>query len=285
MLVTEGFITAGLTANINEPEEITVTNANGQTCVRDAGCAEFTGYGIELTFCEVDPNLFAMLTGQDVVRNANGHIVGFRMNKDRKACDAGVAIELWAGVPGERCDTDSLAASQGNFGYIMLPFVQGGVLGDFTIENAAITFSVTGAATEGGSTWGVGPYDVTLQANGQPGPLLQPIDSGDHLHVQYTQVAPPENTEGCTPLLNPSGTSLTDCTLTPTGLNVAVTLNPTTPNVSQADPVWIEWGNGTWDYYTTTATLDHNYVTQGTYQVKVHRGASTCEKDVTVATP
>ena len=62
-VVTDGFVSVALTANITQPEEITVINANGQTCVRDPGCPEFNGYGVELTFCEVNPCLFSMVTG------------------------------------------------------------------------------------------------------------------------------------------------------------------------------------------------------------------------------
>lgn len=280
-VVTEGFISAGLTANINEPEEITVTNANGQTCVRDAGCAEFTGYGIELSFCEVDPDLFAMLSGQDTVLDQNGQIVGFRMNKDRKACDAGVAIELWAGVPGEQCDAQSLADSEGNFGYILLPFVQGGVLGDFTIENAAITFSVTGAATKGGSTWGMGPYNVVLNTSNQPGPLLKPIDSGDHLHVQYTQVTPPDNTDGCFPVMDPTHTAVTDFTPTEVGLKATVSPSPSSPDATQ-EPFLVMWGDGAHSYVKTVDPIEHTYAAAGTYKVSVTRGGATISKDVTV---
>ena len=40
-VVTDGFVSVALTANITDAEEITVVNANGKTCVRDPGCAEF----------------------------------------------------------------------------------------------------------------------------------------------------------------------------------------------------------------------------------------------------
>ena len=192
MVVTDGFVSVALTANINEPEEILVTNANGQTCVRDAGCAEFQGYSVEVTFCEVTPCLFSLVTGQPSVVNADGDIVGFRMNSGINGCGSGFALEVWMGVPGVACTGEA-----GGFGYLLLPCLQGGVIGDFTIENAAITFTITGASTKDGNGWGVGPYDVVDDGTG-PASLPSPLDPDDHLYVSFTTVAPPTETDGCT---------------------------------------------------------------------------------------
>jgi hypothetical protein len=281
-VVTEGFVSVGLTANVTEGESITVTNANGKTCVSDTPCAEFNGYSAELTFCNVDPELFAMLSGQEQVIDANGDVVGFRMSQDKSGCDYGFALEVWAGVPGQVCSNDPNA--QGAYGYILLPFMQGGVLGDFTIENAAINFSITGAGSKAGSTWGVGPYDVTMQANNQPGPLLKPIARGDHLHVQYTEVAPPDDTDGCFPVLNPEHTAITDFTATPAGLTVTVAPTPSTPSPT-TEPLVVLWGDGSHTFVNTAGPITHAYSAAGTYKVTVQRGRSSVTKDVTVATP
>ncbi len=198
MIVTDGFVSVALTANITEPEEIVVTNANGQTCVRDPGCPEFNGYGVELTFCDVNPCLFAIVTGQPAVLDANGDVIGFRMNSDTSVCGVesrGFALEVWMGVPGVAC-----LGQAGAFGYLLLPCLQAGVIGDFTIENAAVTFTITGASTKDGNGWNVGPYDVMADANGNPGPLANPLDGNDHLLVAFTTVGPPDPTDGCVAL-------------------------------------------------------------------------------------
>lgn len=193
---TDGYVSVALTAEVNDAEEIVVTNANGQTCVRDPGCAEFKGYNVEITFCNVDPCLFSMLTGQDTVNAANGDAIGFRMNSKKKACDSAFALEVWSGVPGVACQGQT--AESGSFGYVVLPFVRAGVIGDFTIENAAVTFTMTGAVTLDGNSWLEGPYDVYSDGVLPDGPLPEPLDKDDHLAVLYTTVAPPEPTEGCT---------------------------------------------------------------------------------------
>jgi len=194
-IVTEGFISVAFTANTDTGEEISVTNASGKVCIRDTPCPTFTGYSVEITFCEVNPDLYAMLSGQGSVFDSTGTGVGFRVNSDISACDSGVALELWSSVPSVVCDPQDASAA-GSYGYILVPFLQGGVLGDFTLENDAVSFTITGAATKTGSGWGVGPYDVVSDGSASS-PLLTPITSGDHLHVQYTTVAPPDPSCDC----------------------------------------------------------------------------------------
>jgi hypothetical protein len=219
MVVTDGFVSVALTANITEAEEIVVTNANGKTCVRDPGCSEFQGYGVEITFCEVSPCLFSIVTGQPAYVDAAGNIIGFRMNSGVSVCASGFALEVWMGVPGVACAGDA-----GAFGYLLLPCLTGGVIGDFTIENAAVTFTVTGAATKDGNGWGVGPYNVVgdgvSPAGGSAGPLPSPLEADDHLLAIFTTVPPPDETDGCVELLPPTpGAPLT----------VAITLGLTGP--------------------------------------------------------
>jgi len=156
-VVTKGYISVALTANIEEGEEISITNANGDVCVLDTPCPKLQNYSVEITFCDVNPALFNLMSGQPLVTNG-GDTVGFRMNSDVNACDSGFALELWTGVATEAC---APGAGQ-SYGYILLPFLQGGVLGDFTVENAGINFVLTGAVTKKGSGWGVGPYDVVM---------------------------------------------------------------------------------------------------------------------------
>jgi hypothetical protein len=276
-VVSEGFISVALSAQTNEGEAISVTNAAGKTCVQDTPSVEFTGYGVEVTFCDVDPDIFALMSGQEKVLDANGDAVGFRMSQDVSATDSGFALEVWAGVPGQTCSDDPLA--QGAYGYLLLPFVQGGVLGDFSIENAAINFVVTGAATKKGSAWGVGPYNVVGGAGGAASPLLTPIESGDHLHVQYVEIAPPDDHVGCLPLLNPLDPALSSVTVTVTDPVATAVLDP----VGTGHPAWVEWGDGTYTYYPLdTDPIEHTYTTVGTYTAVFHRGSSAISKQVVI---
>jgi hypothetical protein len=184
-IVSDGVVTLGLTANIEEGEEINVTNANGDVCVLDTPCPKFQNYGVEISFCRVNPSLLAMMSGQEVFVN-DGDIVGFSMDSEISACDAAYALEAWTGVPSDACDPGSGVA----YGYILLPFIRPGVLGDFSVENAAINFTITGSQTKKGPQWGVGPYDVIV-TEGVPSPLPEPLTVGKHLVTFQTTLAPP----------------------------------------------------------------------------------------------
>lgn len=188
-ITTDGFVSVALTAVIQEAEVISVTNAGGKVCVEDKGTPEHRGYGVAITFCNVNPQLYAMMTNQVVVFDGAGNAVGFRVNTGRSTADANFALEVWSGVgTSDVCSGDQ---SGMGYGYTLLPFISGGVLGDFTLENNAVTFTLQNAATKDGTQWDVGPYDV-VDDNGTPSPLLEPLDVKDHLHVQYTTIAPPE---------------------------------------------------------------------------------------------
>ena len=66
-------------------------------------------------------------------------------------------MEVWSQVPAAVCE----AGSEGSYGYFLVPFVKGGIIGDFTIANDVVNFTLSGAKSKDGSAWGVGPYDVT----------------------------------------------------------------------------------------------------------------------------
>jgi hypothetical protein len=196
-VVSDGFISVGLTANNEEGETISVTNAAGKICVLDEPAPTFTGYTIEVQFCGVDPELYGLMTGQAVVMDADGEdAVGIRINSGASVQDSGFALELWSNVPVAACDVTGGAS----YGYFLVPFAKGGTLGDLTIENGAINFTLTGARSKDGAAWGVGPYDVVRDDTSAAGPLLEAIDDQDHLHLQLTTVAPPEATCGATEL-------------------------------------------------------------------------------------
>lgn len=254
---TEGFISVGFTANTEEGETISVTNAAGKVCILDEPSPSFTGYSLEVSFCGVDPELFSLMTGQKVVLNAAGtDAIGFRMNSGINLGSKGFALELWSSVPVAACD----ASGGASFGYFLVPFIQGGVLGDFTVENGAINFTLTGATSKDGNEWGVGPYDVVRDDDGLAGPLLEALDSKDHLHMQLTTVAPPTPTCGATALGVPAtgATAGSPGTLTPVNSYAPATLAEAatvtaTPNTAWTAGQYIVLGDGSTAHWTGTA--------------------------------
>jgi len=192
VVTSDGFITVGLTANTDEGTTISVTNAAGKICILDQPCPQFTGYTAEVAFCGVDPDLYNLMTGQPVVLDAADEAVGFKMNSAVDACDSGFALEVWSNVPSAACEP----GAEAQYGYMLIPFLRGGIIGDFTIGNDAVNFTLSGASSKDGSQWGVGPYDVVFDDTNVPSPLLEAIDTNDHLLVTLTSVAPPEPSDG-----------------------------------------------------------------------------------------
>jgi hypothetical protein len=276
-VVSKGFVSIAYTANTDEGEEINVPNASGERCIYEPATPSFLGYSVEITFCNVDPDLFAMLTGQEVTYDAEGNVDGFTMDTAVSITDTAFALEAWTGSP----STGGCAeGAEGNFGYVLLPFVQGGVLGDFTLENAEVTFTVSGAATKDGNGWGSGPYNVELNAGGVAAPLLTPLTATKHLLLKIVGVAPPEAACGARPLLEADGAALTGVTATPDEANgLEVTFAPAPVGT---DPWWIDFGDGIWDYSETGGNIVHTYEAAGTYTYTAFRGSSTFSASVTV---
>lgn len=277
-VVSDGFISVALTANVADGEAISIVNAAGKTTVDDRPEAELQGYASEITLTAVNPDIVTMISGQSPVLNPAGDVVGFRMNKDVDASMFGFALEVWAGVPGDACEPGAVAEPSG---YILLPFNKGGILGDFTIENAAVNAVVTGANSKSGSGWGVGPYKVA-GTTGTPTFLATPILSGDHLHVQYTEIASPAVTDGAFPLMDPSHTALTSIAASAAALVATVVPTPASP-AANVEPFLFEWGDGTWTYRNTAGAITHTYAVAGTYTITGTRGGESVTATVTVA--
>lgn len=193
-VVTEGFIEITMTSRVTEGTAIESVLANGKKCVNDKPPSTWDGWTVSVRFCGVDPLAFEMTTGQDVEYDAAGVPIGFSLRDNVDLSGQGVALEVWSDVPSNTCDPDDPNA-QGAWGYSLLPFLQGGVLGDRTIANAAIDFTIQNMESRAGSNWDVGPYNVIMDEDGNPGPLLVAVGPNTHEKMFYTSVAPPE--PGC----------------------------------------------------------------------------------------
>jgi hypothetical protein len=194
LVVTKGFITVGLTAEVADGDDIEQKNADGDLCISDKSRDQFKRWNLEAEFCEVDPALLSLVSNVNLEEDWNSDVVGIRTYQG--APEGSFALEVWAGIPG----TDCLPGEPTNYGYLLLPFVIPGVLGDITIENGAATFSI-GGHTRGAGGWGVGPYDVVpTDALNTPGPLSTVMGPTEHHLLRTTTIAPPDPAVGCLPM-------------------------------------------------------------------------------------
>lgn len=275
VVTSKGMVTVTYTANIDEGEEVSQPNAAGERCVYDPAKPAQLGYTVEIEFCQVDPEMFSIMTGQDVYTNAFGDVTGVKVNTSISSLDTAFSLEVWMGsASSQGCAQEG---GSGNFGYLLLPFLQGGVLGDVTVQNGAITFTISNASTRDGNAWGVGPYNVDLNAMSQPAPLNEALLPDDHLVLFQTQVAPPEAQCGARPLLDPDGEDIGSVEIEIDGLEVGFD-----PDPSDSDAWWIDFGDGVWDYSDDGSTITHEYEQPGTYTYTAFRGGSQVEGQVTV---
>lgn len=207
---SEGFVSIAVTANYEDGDEVSVTNAKGKKCVQRDAEPELTNLTLDVVFCEVDPELYTAFTGMPQVIDARtGDVKGFRVNRGVRPSDVRVGLEAWSDAQGSiPCDD----TGEVPFGYLAWPHLTGGKVSDYTIENGAVSFSVTGMTTKDGSGWGVGPYLVDTDAEGLPSPLLEPVDELDHQIVFRTTVPPPLPTIGLVPLDDPEQGDATGAT-------------------------------------------------------------------------
>lgn len=208
-LVTSGFVSVRYTPNMEEGEDLTLKNADGRNCVVDRTAPELKWMDIEGVLCEVDVELLAMMTGMPQVLDYAERPNGFRFTKDVNV-DEGFALEVWSGTAGDDCEVpedDSILESTGStlsYGYWLAPAVVEATLGEIEIAASVATFTITGRAVSA-PRWGRGPYDVIQQdAQNTAGRLLEPILKDEFVHVEMTNIAPPEETSGAVELELPT---------------------------------------------------------------------------------
>lgn len=259
VIATDGFISVSLSSEIEEGTEIITKKASGALCVNEKLADSFKRFTVEIEFCGVNPSLFSMVTNADPYQDYAGDDAGFVIGEGE--IDSFFALELWTGISGLACEPGVEEAS----GYLLLPFLVGGVLGDLEINSDdAISFTVSGAYTKGGNAWGVGPYDVLRDESTPPGvdaPLPTALDPLDHLLLIDTGVAPPPSSCDPGPMPASGGTVATGATagtpgsFTPGGSSIpanlaamsTVTANPTTAWTTGQHVVLGDSSHAYWD--------------------------------------
>lgn len=194
-MVSDSFINLSLTAELEEPDEFTVKLANGKLCINEIGCATLKRYTVEVSLCNADPDLFEIISGVTKVLSFNGDVVGYEVDENLGNCNTRFSLEFWTRVPSDQC-SDPSGFTQ--YVYWLLPCLQNGRVGDVTIENGPLEFTLTADAIPS-HEWAKGPYNVVSQdVLNTPGKLIAAIGCKTALHVQITTIAPPcDSTTDC----------------------------------------------------------------------------------------
>jgi len=180
----------------DEGTNIRERNFGDELEIVDDAATSIVGYTGEIALLGVNPELISAFTGQPVVKDAEGNIIGFDATTSVDLDSFGFAIEVWSRIAGQAC------APGGNrqWGYTVFPFFKGGRLGGFAFENGPVSFTVSGAQTRDGNGWGVGPFDVMRDAQGEPAPLFTPLGPKTHYRNIVVTLDPPAPTVAAQPL-------------------------------------------------------------------------------------
>lgn len=258
---TESFVDITLTRVLQDRQDALQLNANGDICVDKPKAPILRWYEVVITFCNVDPELFNIVSAEPLIMDDSltPEAVGWCTLPDSPA-SSNFALEFWTGTEDEGCDDDEVI-----YGYGLLPRLTQGMIGDVTIQNGVINFTVT-AITRGANQWGTGPYNVIINETGAnagfPGPLLLAVNPASHKCFQWTKLGPPQGDCGCqdlTPVF----------AVAPLTGTTAVVRTGTFPLGADGGPLLpgvIDWDDGTALVTVTSGTTaNHTYAAPGTF--------------------
>jgi hypothetical protein len=264
VVVSKGFVTATLSGEIDEGEEIERKNAAGELCVSVPPCPTYKWTNAEITFCEVNPAMATLINPNwKMLTNAAGKGIGYAAGRSF-SCEGGFALEIWTDLYGaaDLCDDPN---ATGAWGYLLVPWMANGFMsGDLEIADDAVDF-VYSAKSKIGAKWGPGPFDVMLGATGQPGRLNEAVEAWEDYRVQTVDVAPPDAACGCTALVTTAtgATAGTPGQFTPTGAPPPDDLADLQASSIVASPV-TAWGPGT---YVVLGDATHAFWDGNSYEV------------------
>ena len=278
-ITTSGFISVSQSTETEDSDAITSTRADGSTCINVPGKTSFSYYELEIEFCEVNPLLVQIIDpSAEIMYDEDGDVVGVATgDNEGVSTDEGFGMELWLGTQSSGDDVCSGGGSrQWQGGYLLYPRVIGASEGDFTVENDALTLTLTGR-TLAPNGWRKGPYNVWAGAEGVPQPLPKPMPTRKHrLLIPVTTVRPPEPDCECGPVERP----IPD----PADLYITGMANEGTRRTVRfrADnhgfgPLMVDWGDGSSPQEVGDNTwVTHTYASDGDFTIKA------CDKQTPV---
>jgi hypothetical protein len=177
-VVTNGFIQIVATPEYEEGEEFLTKNANGDPCVNEKDPNFLKRVGLQIDFCQIDPDAVVLITGERLL--VTGAATGTGVAFGEGTLLSRFGLEVWQPVAGS-------AACEGgvpSYVYWVFPNVGNSMVSDFTFENATFTFVLEGDTKAASAQWGDGP-GATSWLNGNT------IATDEHFAFNITTQPPP----------------------------------------------------------------------------------------------
>jgi hypothetical protein len=181
--VFDGFTQINPSPEYEEGEEFLTKKANGEPCVNQKDPNFLKRVGLDITFCNIDPDVIVMLTGERLI-TTGGPATGTGVAFGEGLLLARFSIEVWQPLAGLACSTS------GNplYVYWAFPNVGNTMISDWTIEQAPTEFSISANTQAAGALWGRGPGSAAVPK--YIGTALVPTDL-EHFLFNVTDVPPP----------------------------------------------------------------------------------------------
>lgn len=173
LVTSSGFVSVEYELDYEDGDEHILKNADGDLCINDRSCDQFKRVMVTVSFCNVDPDLFSIITGYPLEVDNSGVNVGFRVGESL-AC-SNFALELWGGVDGSSpCpltnEVQSLTEGGAGLTSFTLTYVGPGPGGTTSSIPASTTSAAIQAALEGLDAIDPGDVSVTGPVGASNGP-------------------------------------------------------------------------------------------------------------------
>jgi hypothetical protein len=189
-VVTKGFISVEIEDDVAKGQEIGPMLADGTRCYYRITTPQLNGVKVNIEFCEVDPELFNLLTGCPLITDdaVTPNTIGFTTD-DQTYATGNVALELWTNLNTGSCPVGTLNR---RWGYYLLPWLTNGMVGKPKIENDAVNFNLSDGITRSGNQWGYGPHYIQRDSAGNAARLFTPLSTTAHDLISKVNLAPPD---------------------------------------------------------------------------------------------
>lgn len=190
-LVTSGFISISPSPEYEEGTEHLTKTANGDPCVNEKDPNFLKRVGLEVNFCNIDPDAIVMMTGERLLSTGSPTVTGTGVAFGEGLLTARFSLEVWQPLAGAGACSPSGVAY---YMYWAFPNVGNAMISDWTMENGPLEFTISANTKAAASQWGDGPGSGVSWLNGNT------LATDEHFAFNVTAVPPPTATCGATTL-------------------------------------------------------------------------------------
>lgn len=183
---SNGFISIRPTPQYEDGTEYIQRNADDSLCINEKGEPQLKRVDLEIMLCVVDPDMIVAITGERLLSSG---VTGTGVAYGEGAITRHFSLETWQDVAGPGACT---SGGVQQYLYWAWPNLKNAKVGDYSIENGALTLKFTAESDSWYTGWG------TMPTASPPNDYLDGTGfvTGEHFAHNVTSVAPPSSACG-----------------------------------------------------------------------------------------